>query len=61
VLKDVPFIGDGLKLAPFNFSLKPAPSFAGFSLSTEPQGLRIKGFIPVDQPKAMLQIFQPGT
>lgn len=60
VLKDVPFIGDGLKLAPFNFALKPAPSFAGFSLSTEPQGLRLKGFVPVDQPKAMLQIFAPG-
>jgi hypothetical protein len=60
VLKDVPFIGDGLKMLPFNFSLKPPSSFAGFSLTTEAQGLRFKGFVPVEQPKAMLQIFAPG-
>jgi hypothetical protein len=61
LLKDVPFIGEGLKALPFNFSLKPPSSFAGFSLSTEGQGLRIKAFVPVEQPKAMLQIFAPGA
>jgi hypothetical protein len=61
LLKDIPFIGEGLKALPFNFSLKPPASFGGFSLSTEGQGLRIKAFVPVEQPKAMLQIFAPGA
>jgi hypothetical protein len=61
MLKDVPLLGDGLKMLPFNFSLKPPASFSGFSLSTEAQGLRMKVFVPVEQPKAILQIFAPGT
>jgi hypothetical protein len=61
LFKDLPFIGEGLKALPFNFSLKPPASYGGFSLSTEGQGLRIKGFVPVEQPKAILQIFAPGA
>ena len=61
MLKDVPFIGEGLKALPFNFALKPPPSFAGVSFSTEGQGLRVRAFVPVEQPKALLQIFMPGA
>jgi hypothetical protein len=60
LLKDVPFLGEAIKGAPFNFSLKPPSSFAGVSLATEAQGLRVKAFVPVEQPKAILQIFAPG-
>jgi hypothetical protein len=60
LLKDVPLIGEALKLAPFNFSLKPPASYAGFSLSTEPQGMRLRAFVPVEQPRGILQIFVPG-
>ncbi len=60
MLKDVPLLGDAIKAAPFNFSLKPPSSFAGVSFATEAQGLRLKAFVPVEQPKALLQIFAPG-
>jgi hypothetical protein len=60
LLKDVPLIGEALKIAPFNFSLKPPASYSGFSVTSEPQGLRLKGFVPVEQPRGILQIFLPG-
>jgi hypothetical protein len=61
LLKEIPILGDLIRAAPYNFSLKPPSSFSGFSLSTESQGLRVKAFIPVEQPKSILQIFAPGA
>jgi hypothetical protein len=50
----------GLRAAPFNFSIKPPPSYSGLTLGAEPNGLRLKAFVPVEQPRGILQIFAPG-
>lgn len=49
-----------LAAAPINFGAVPAESFTGFSLSTEPQALRINLFIPTSQPQGILRIFNQG-
>ena len=45
---------------PFNFGVQPEVSFAGFTAGTEPQGVRLQVFVPVAQPKGVLQIFGQG-
>jgi hypothetical protein len=60
LLSRVEIVAGGLRAAPFNFSIKPAPSYSGVSLGTEPQSLRLKAFVPVEQTRGMLQIFAPG-
>ncbi len=57
VLKDIPPFSMGLARAPFNFGARPAVSFSGLSLKTEPQALRLQLYVPVEQPKGILQIF----
>lgn len=60
MVRDIPPFGMLLAQAPFNFGATPAESYAGVSLGTEPQGLRLRVFVPVGQPKGFLQIFAPG-
>ena len=60
MIKRVPLIGDALSAAPFNFALDPPASYGGISLGTEKQALRIKAFVPVQQPKGIIQLFAPG-
>lgn len=57
LLRDIPPFSAGLAKAPFNFGARPAVSFAGVSLITEPQALRLQLYVPVEQPKGILQIF----
>lgn len=60
MIRDVEPFAAGLRQAPFNFGLKPTASYGGVSLGAEPQTLRVKAFVPVEQPRGMLQIFMPG-
>lgn len=60
MLSRVEPIATGLRAAPFNFAAKQAASYAGLSLSAEPQSLRLKAFVPVEQSRGMLKIFAPG-
>ncbi|MEQ8789235.1 MAG: hypothetical protein RIC55_23275 [Pirellulaceae bacterium] len=60
LLSRIEIVAVGLRAAPFNFALKPAPSYSGLSIGGEPQGLRAKVFVPVEQTRGMLQIFAPG-
>lgn len=60
MIKRVPLIGDALAAAPFNFALDPPASYGGASFATEKQGLRVKAFVPAQQPKGIIQLFAPG-
>jgi hypothetical protein len=60
MIKRVPLIGEALAAAPFNFALDPPASYGGFSAATEKQGLRVRAFVPVQQPKGIIQLFAPG-
>lgn len=55
--REVPPFDAVLRMLPFNFGLQPASSFAGLSIGAEPQALRVRVFVPVGQPRGMLQIF----
>jgi hypothetical protein len=57
LVRDVPPFDMLLARAPFNFGAQPAVSYAGFSLATEAQAVRLHLFVPVEQPKGVLQIF----
>lgn len=57
ILRDIPPFDMALARAPFNFGARPAVSYAGIALATEPQALRLQLFVPVEQPKGVLQIF----
>jgi len=47
----------GLAQAPFNFGARPAVSYTGVAIATEPQALRLQLYVPVERPKGVLQIF----
>lgn len=55
--RSIPPLDVALAAAPLNLGAQPATSYAGFSLGTQPQALRIDAFIPVSQPRGILQIF----
>lgn len=57
LIRDIPPFSIGLAQAPFNFGARPAESYAGVALATEPQALRLQLYVPVEQPKGVLQIF----
>lgn len=61
MLSSVEPFASGLRLAPFNFSVNPPASYSGLSVGAEPQGVRFKAFVPVEQPRGLFQIFQPGS
>jgi len=60
LLREVPAIAPFLAQVPFNFGVQPEVSFAGFTAGTELQGVRLQVFVPVAQPKGVLQIFGQG-
>ena len=60
LIRDIPPFDMALAQAPFNFGAQPAVSFAGFSLATESHAVRLQLFIPVEQPKGVMQIFGQG-
>ena len=60
MLRNIPPLDMVLGQLPINFGAQPAESFTGFSLSTEPQALRINLFIPTSQPQGVLRIFNQG-
>lgn len=60
MVREIPPFDAALAAVPFNFGFQPPPSYAGLSLGTEPQGLRVHIFVPVDQPKGVMQIFGQG-
>ena len=49
--------GVGQFLGQFNLSARPAASYAGLSINTEAQGLRVQAFVPASQPREILRIF----
>ncbi|HET6884527.1 MAG TPA: hypothetical protein VFI31_30515 [Pirellulales bacterium] len=57
IFKTIPPIDMFLAQAPLNLGAQPATSYAGISLATQPQGLRLDAYIPVTQPKGVLRIF----
>jgi hypothetical protein len=60
LVRHIPPLDMVLAQAPINFGAQPAESFTGFSLSTEPQALRVNLFIPTSQPQGILRIFNQG-
>jgi hypothetical protein len=57
MVRTIPPLDALLAQAPLNLGAQPGTSFAGISLATQPRGLRIDAFIPVSQPRGVLQIF----
>jgi hypothetical protein len=57
LIRDVPPFDMLLARAPFNFGVQPATSYAGIAVAAQPQALRLQLFVPVEQPKGVLQIF----
>ena len=57
LVRTVPPLDVALAQAPINLGAQPATSYAGVSLATAPQALRLDVFVPVSQPKGVLQIF----
>jgi hypothetical protein len=57
MFKTIPPLDGLLAQAPLNLGAQPATSYAGFSLATQPQGLRLDAYIPVTQPQGVLRIF----
>lgn len=57
MLRAIPPLDAVLAQAPINLGAQPPTSYAGLSLAAEPQTLRIDVFVPVSQPKGVLQIF----
>jgi hypothetical protein len=57
ILREVPPLDMFLAQAPFNFGAQPAVTYAAISLGTESQGLRLQVFVPIEQPKGVMQIF----
>jgi hypothetical protein len=60
MLRDVPPFDMVIGQLPINFGAQPAASYAGISLGAEPQALRAHLFVPVEQPKGILQLFGQG-
>ncbi|MBI3468583.1 MAG: hypothetical protein HY000_36740 [Planctomycetes bacterium] len=59
-VRDLPPFNMILGQLPFNFGAQPAASYGGLSVATESRGLRAHLFVPVGQPKGVMQIFVPG-
>jgi hypothetical protein len=57
LLRTIPPLDVALAQAPINLGSQPATSYAGVSLGTQPQALRLDAFIPVSQPQGVLHIF----
>ena len=57
LIRDIPPFDMLLAQAPFNFGVQPATSYAGVAIAAQPQALRVQLYIPVEQPKGVLQIF----
>ena len=60
MIRDVEPFAAGLRTAPFNFGIQPPASYSGLSVGVEPQGLRGKAFIPIEQPRWIMRIFIPA-
>lgn len=60
LIRDVPPFDMLLARAPFNFGARPAVSYAGLSLTAQPHAIGLQLFVPVEQPKGVLQIFGQG-
>lgn len=54
--KGIPQLEQLLQLVPFNLGFQPSSSYAGFTLGTEEHGLRARVYIPIEQPKGVIQI-----
>jgi hypothetical protein len=57
LFRTIPPLDMVLAQAPINLGAQPATSYAGFSLGTQPQAVRLDAFIPVSQPQGVLRIF----
>lgn len=57
MFRTIPPLDMVLAQAPLNLGAQPGTSYAGFSLATQPQGLRLDAYIPVSQPQGVLRIF----
>jgi hypothetical protein len=57
LFRTIPPLDMVLAQAPINLGSQPATSYAGVSLGTQPQALRLDAFIPVTQPQGVLRIF----
>lgn len=57
LIRDIPPFDMLLAQAPFNFGVQPATSYAGIAIAAQPQALRVQLYVPVEQPKGVLQIF----
>jgi hypothetical protein len=57
IFKTIPPLDMFLAQAPLNLGAQPATSYAGISLATQPQGLRLEAYLPVTQPQGVLRIF----
>jgi len=60
MIRDLEPFSEGLEMLPFNFGVSPPASYSGFSLGTQPQAIQMKLYVPVKQPRGMLQIFGPS-
>lgn len=60
MMRDVQPFADAFRMLPFNFDVAPPVSYSGLSIGSEPQGLRVKLFVPVEQPRGMMLIFGPS-
>jgi hypothetical protein len=57
MFRTIPPLDMFLATAPINLGAQPATSYAGVSLATQPQAIRIDAFVPVTQPQGVLRIF----
>jgi hypothetical protein len=57
IFKSIPPLDLALAQAPINLGVQPATSYAGISVATETQALRLDAYIPVMQPQGVLRIF----
>ncbi|HWB10084.1 MAG TPA: hypothetical protein VG826_12705 [Pirellulales bacterium] len=57
LFRTIPPLDLALAQAPINLGSQPPTSYAGVSLGTQPQAVRLDAFIPVSQPQGVLRIF----
>lgn len=57
LLKAIPPLDAGLAQAPINLGVQPAASYAGVSLATGSQTLRLDAYVPLTQAQGILRIF----
>lgn len=60
LIRDIPPFDMLLANAPINVGAQPAVSYGGVTVGAEPQGLQVQLFVPIGQPKGVMQIFGQG-